>query len=234
MHRYECPRCGELLETDAAPGTMETCPACRRRHRIPKPLAQRIRTRVRKTRRSRQRAEAAGDSDAPETEVVLRDEVDATPLPAGGSASDTRVPPAAEARAAPRPRPAAPTSEPGAAEQPEPPRASGREHGGRRHARVPSYGGLYTSAVLLKVTAVLLWLLAAVYLVLIVVGTLRRAEATGFPALAGMLSVLPAVGMAVSGLVLFALGHLLVGVRDIALNSFHPVANTERLREPES
>ena len=37
MVKYTCERCGETLETDAAPGTREECPVCHKVNTVPEP-----------------------------------------------------------------------------------------------------------------------------------------------------------------------------------------------------
>ena len=204
MFIYECPRCGEMLETDAEPGTPEVCPACRRRHKIPAPLSERIR----KTTRTSTRARTPKKRRRP-GERAERTDADQEPEPSD-EASESEVGEVATAHR--RPRPAA-TGEPPA----------------KRPRRAPSCRALRTYAILLRVTAAVLWLAAAACLVLLAVRA-ARGEAEDVPAVAGLVGIVPGVAMAVAGLLCLAFARLLLCVRDIAITSFHVLHRGEAPR----
>ena len=279
MFRYECPRCGELLETDAKPGTLETCPACGRKHRIPEPIGRRIKKRLRQAKRVRPQPAPAAGTDGGEAPLVLDQPVQQPPAPHTEPPSEPHGTPPPDALGTPLPgqgstpppeRHATPpperhltpppgrhttplperhvTSPPGRHATPVPetrtPAPAGRgsgssaalravagEHAARRHPRVPSYGGLYTCATLLKVTGVAFCILAVACLVLFAVVTVQG-RSLELPVVAGLLGIVPIVAMAVSGLVLYSFGELLLCVRDLAINSHEIAGNIDELRRP--
>jgi len=94
---------------------------------------------------------------------------------------------------------------------------------------VPSYGGLYTCATLLKVTGVAFCILAVACLAVFAVVTVQG-RSLELPVIAGLLGIVPIVALAVSGLVLYSFGELLLCVRDLAINSHEIAGNTDELR----
>lgn len=196
--RYECPRCGELLETDASPGTSEICPACGRRHRIPQPLGEKIRRRARelKLRRKDDAAQQADQASDEEPQVLPAAELQPPPAP------QEKGPAAEPPPVAPRPRPA--------------PSASGLA--ARRLAPGSRYGALQACALVLQVAGVVVWLVAAACLVLWVAGAAKETPGVaGVWAAAAWLSVV--VSLVIWGLLLVAWGQSMQCLRDIALST---------------